>query len=115
MILLADEGIDKPIVDILRLCGFNVHYILETHQGIDDEQVLQIANKETRILLTQDKDFGELVYRFNKAHFGIILVRLGELPASEKAIIVNNVVLKYKQKLENAFTVIQHKTVRIRK
>ncbi len=43
MKLLADEGIDKPIVDLLRTSGFDVHYILETHPGSEDEMVLQIA------------------------------------------------------------------------
>lgn len=66
MKLLADEGIDKPIVDLLRLSGFDVHYILETHPGAEDEKVLQIANDEKRILITQDKDFGELVYGCKK-------------------------------------------------
>ena len=59
MILLADEGVDKPIVDQLRSSGFDVHYILETDPGSVDEDVLRIANEESRILLTQDKDFGE--------------------------------------------------------
>jgi hypothetical protein len=43
MKLLADEGVDKPIVDLLRSSSFDVHYILETHQGAEDETVLQIA------------------------------------------------------------------------
>jgi predicted nuclease of predicted toxin-antitoxin system len=55
MKLLVDEGVDKPIVDLIGLSGFDAHYILETHRGIDDDQVLQIANEEARILLTQDK------------------------------------------------------------
>ena len=115
MILLADEGVDKPIVDLLRLSGFDVHYIMETHQGVDDDGVLRIANQETRVLSTQDKDFGELVYRFKKAHSGLVLIRLGELPANEKALIVNKVLLQYNEKLTGAFTVIQTKAVRIRK
>jgi predicted nuclease of predicted toxin-antitoxin system len=54
MKLLADEGVDKPIVDKLRESGFDVHYILETNQGAEDDLVLAIANVEGRILLTQD-------------------------------------------------------------
>ena len=61
MNLLADEGIDKPIVDLLRSNGFDIIYILETNQGADDEFILTMANDDKRILLTQDKDFGELV------------------------------------------------------
>jgi predicted nuclease of predicted toxin-antitoxin system len=115
MKFLADEGVDKPIVDLLRSSGFDIHYVLETHQGSDDEHVLLLANEESRILITQDKDFGELVYRLQKAHQGIILIRLGTTPAPEKARLVNYVLLEYDKKLDKAFTVIQANAVRIRK
>jgi len=115
MKFLADEGVDKPIVDQLRISGFDVHYVLETHQGSDDDTVLQLANDENRILLTQDKDFGELVYRLQKVHQGIILIRLGTTPALEKARLVDFVLREYGEKLFEAFTVIQANAVRIRK
>jgi predicted nuclease of predicted toxin-antitoxin system len=115
MKILADEGVDKPIFDLLRSSGFDVHYILETHQGSEDEIVLQLANGEDRILLTQDKDFGELVYRLQRAHQGIILIRLGASEAFEKAILVNSVLMEYRDKLAMAFTVIQSNAIRIRK
>jgi predicted nuclease of predicted toxin-antitoxin system len=107
--------VDKPIVDHLRKSGFDVHYAIETHQGSDDEKVLLLANEEDRILLTQDKDFGELVYRLQRVHQGVILIRLGTAPAPEKAHLVNYVLLEYGEKLDNAFTVIQANAVRIRK
>jgi predicted nuclease of predicted toxin-antitoxin system len=115
MKLLADEGVDKPLVDLLRFSGFDTHYILETHPGCDDEQVLQIANDESRVLITQDKDFGELVYRLNKVHLGIILIRLGTTSALEKAQLVNHTLQEHGEKLTNAFTVIQTNAIRIRK
>jgi predicted nuclease of predicted toxin-antitoxin system len=76
---------------------------------------LQIANKENRILLTQDKDFGEMVFRLRKVHLGIILIRLGVTTSAEKARIVNYALLEYGEKLINAFTVIQVNAIRIRK
>jgi hypothetical protein len=51
MKLVADEGVDKPIVDALRTAGFDVLYILETNQGADDEFILNLANEQQRILL----------------------------------------------------------------
>jgi predicted nuclease of predicted toxin-antitoxin system len=115
MKFLVDEGVDKPIVDLLRATGFDVHYILETDRGIDDDKVLQIANDEARILLTQDKDFGEMVFRLKKVHLGIILIRLGTNTSAEKARLVNHILLEYGERLENAFTVIQTNAIRIRK
>ncbi len=99
MNFLADEGVDKPIVDLMRSSGFDVHYILETHPGSHDEEVLRLANEENRILITQDKDFGELVYRLRQIHQGVILIRLGATQAPEKARIVNYVLLEYSDKL----------------
>jgi predicted nuclease of predicted toxin-antitoxin system len=115
MKLLADEGVDKPIVDLLRASGFDVHYILETDRGIDDDQVLQIANEEDRVLVTQDKDFGEMVFRLRKVHLGIVLIRLGITISSEKAILVTQAFLDHREKLKSAFTVIQNNAIRIRK
>ena len=82
MKLLADEGVDKPIVDLLRSSSFDVHYILETHQGAEDETVLQIAQEETRILITQDKDFGELVYQIAKSTFWNNITSIGKQKCS---------------------------------
>jgi predicted nuclease of predicted toxin-antitoxin system len=115
MKLLADEGVDKSVVDLLRASGFDVHYILETDRGVDDDRVLQIANEEDRILLTQDKDFGEMVFRLRKVHPGIVLIRLGAMISSEKATLVATVFLEHRAKLKSTFTVIQNNAIRIRK
>jgi predicted nuclease of predicted toxin-antitoxin system len=90
MNLLADEGIDKPIVDVLRNNDFDVVYILETHPGADDEFILAMANTHKRILLTQDKDFGELVFRLKNVHYGVILIKLKRYkPALEAETVLN--------------------------
>lgn len=114
MNLLADEGVDKPIVDLLRIKGHDVKYVLEDNPGVYDEFILAQANTQQRLLLTQDKDFGELVYRLKQVHFGVILIRLEEYPAPQKAQIVAGVLLEHGDKLVKSFTVIQPKLVRIR-
>ena len=115
MMLLADEGVDKPIVEALRTADFDVLYILESYQGADDSFILELSNQQQRILLTQDKDFGELVFRLKNAHFGVILIRLTGSTAIEKANIVLKIIIEHKEELIKAFTVIQPKAVRIRK
>ncbi len=60
MNFLADEGVDRQIVDRLRLDGHGVLYIAEMDPGISDDEVLDIANREDALLLTSDKDFGGL-------------------------------------------------------
>ncbi|MEO6870023.1 MAG: DUF5615 family PIN-like protein [Ginsengibacter sp.] len=115
MNLLADEGVDKPIVNALRLAGFNVVYIMETNRGAEDSLILNLANDQQRVLLTQDKDFGELVFRLKQAYYGVVLIRLECYLSTLKAEITVNVIVKYKNELINAFTVIQPNAIRIRK
>lgn len=52
MNLIADEGVDKPIVETLRKAGFDVLYILETYRGAEDDIILSLANDRQRILIT---------------------------------------------------------------
>ena len=66
MKILADESVDFPIIKKLRESGYYVLSILESYSGLDDELVLQIAFNENYLLLTADKDFGTLSFRFQK-------------------------------------------------
>jgi len=84
-------------------------------RGIDDEKVLSIAKDEDRILITRDKDFGELVYLLKKLHAGIILNRLAGISTRKKAEIILQVAETYSKELYGSFTVIQLGNVRIRK
>lgn len=63
---LADEGVERAIVDRLRQGGHGVMYVAEMEPGIDDDIVLDRANKQNAILITADKDFGELVFRLRR-------------------------------------------------
>jgi predicted nuclease of predicted toxin-antitoxin system len=70
MKLLADESVDQQIVDRLRKDGHEVWYVTEMEPGISDDLVLKKTNQEMAILLTADKDFGELVFRLNRISKG---------------------------------------------
>ena len=66
MKFLADECCDTGLVASLRKDGHDVLYVTEKKAGAIDDEILSDAYKEERILITEDKDFGELVYRFKK-------------------------------------------------
>lgn len=68
MKFLADESVDYQIVDRLRQDGHEIWYVAEMEPGISDDAVLDEANKKMAILLTSDKDFGELVFRQGASH-----------------------------------------------
>ena len=66
MKFLADESIDFPVIHLLRQHGFDVRSVSEEFPSKEDEFVLEAANMDDRVLITSDKDFGELVYRLKR-------------------------------------------------
>jgi predicted nuclease of predicted toxin-antitoxin system len=115
MILLADESVDRAIVERLRQDGHDTVYVAELAPGISDDDVLREANSRNAFLLTADKDFGELVYRLGRAHAGVVLIRLAGLPAASKADTVAKVLQNHGAELQGAFAVISPGGIRIRK
>jgi predicted nuclease of predicted toxin-antitoxin system len=113
--LLADESVDRQIVDRLRTDGHVVRYVAEMEPGISDDIVLDIAYQETDLLLTADKDFGELVFRQGRLAAGILLVRLAGLSPMRKAGIVASAIRQHGRELEGAFGVLSPGSVRIRR
>jgi len=76
MQFLADENVPGPVVAALRDAGVDVTWIAESHPGADDEQVLTLAASNGRVLVTFDKDCGEMVFRRGRgASCGVILFR----------------------------------------
>ena len=115
MMLVADESVDRPIVELLRRNGHDTVYVAELSPSITDDEVLREANSRNALLLTEDKDFGELVYRLGRVHTGVVLIRLAGLPPSSKAETVANVLQDHAAELPGAFSVISPGAVRIRK
>ncbi len=115
MHLLADESVDGQIVAQLRVGGHTVLYVAEMEPGISDTSVLEQANANNALLITEDKDFGELVYRQGLVHLGVVLVRLTGLASITKGRIVADAITQRESETPNAFTVISPGLVRIRK
>ncbi|MBP6739500.1 MAG: DUF5615 family PIN-like protein [Leptospiraceae bacterium] len=115
MNFVADESVDAAIVRILRENQFEVISISESFFGKPDDVVLEIAVQEQALLLTEDKDFGELVFRLQKQNHGVILIRLSGLPSETKASIVLRSIQENLEQMRHAFSVIDYNFVRIRK
>ena len=115
MRFLADECVDRQIADRLRHDGHTVLYVAEMKPGISDGEVLNLANQEDAILLTADKDFGELVFRQDRVAPGIVLVRLAGLSPAIKAEIVAAAIEDHAAEFLLSFTVIMQDSVRIRR
>lgn len=114
MKLYADEGLDQQIVEALRGAGFDVAYAAEGDPSVADETLLAKAAAESRLLLTSDKDFGELVFRLGKASHGLILIRLAGLSAELKARLVLEAIKTRAAELPKAFSVLSPGLLRVR-
>ena len=114
MNFLADENIDKQIVNRLRRDGHSVLYVFEMNPGISDDQVLEIANRSNALLMTGDTDFGELVYRLKKIHSRVLLLRLAGLSPMKKSDIVSSAIDAHGEEVLGKFTVLSPGMLRIR-
>lgn len=115
MNILADENIDRQIVGRLRQDRHDVLYMAEVEPSISDNIVLDRANEKSALLVTGDKDFGELVFRDNRlSSGGVILLRLAGLSAEKKAEIVAEAFQTHSAKFPNHFSVIAPGKIRVR-
>lgn len=113
MNFLADESCARPVIRALRDAGHNVLAIAEVAPGSTDDQVLERAVHEQRVLITEDRDFGELVYARARLSAGVILLRFQSRARSAKAATVIDAVTRLGTRLRNAFAVIEPGRVRI--
>ena len=115
MKLLADENIEREFIEALRGADFDVMSVRESYIGSADDEILQIAENDNAVILTYDTDFGELIFRYSLKSRGVILLRLSGLSLTEKIDKTILAIREHEAELENAFTVVSEKLVRIRK
>lgn len=115
MNLLADESVEREVVNRLRADGHDVVYIAELSPSIPDDEVLDEANARAALLVTSDKDFGELVYRLGRLHGGVVLTRLAGLSTAAKAETVAAVFRDHAHELAGGFCVVAPGVIRIRR
>jgi predicted nuclease of predicted toxin-antitoxin system len=113
MNFLADESCAGPIIRALRESGHDVVAISEIARGATDEEVLERALNEKRVLITEDRDFGELVYARGRSSAGVILVRFDSRARRAKPATVVEAVAKLGSRLRDSFTVVESGRVRI--
>ena len=114
MNLFADESVERPVVERLRQDSHDVVYVAELAPSITDDEVLRNANDRSAVLVTGDKDFGELVFRQGAIHSGVVLLRLAGLANATKGEIAAEVCRLHAAELIGSFTVISPGQVRIR-
>lgn len=113
MRFLVDECTGPGVAAWLRGCGHDVFSVYEEARGVDDDVLLHQAFTEDRILITNDKDFGEKVFRDAIAHKGVVLLRLDDERMASKIAVLQKLLDGYADRLEGRFAVVSEKAVRI--
>jgi predicted nuclease of predicted toxin-antitoxin system len=110
---ITDVNIEKPIVDYLLESGFDIKWVADYNCELRDADLLSLANREHRILITNDKDFGELVFLQQKVSTGIILLRVKGQNTGDKVALIKKLLRHHQDKLAKHFTVVTMNKIRI--
>jgi len=113
MRFLVDENSGPILVKWLRDNGHDVFSIYEQARGLDDIAVIEKAFIENRILITNDKDFGGIIFREHRPHKGVILLRLEDERGKNKVAAIERVLHNYSNRIENHFLVVTETKIRI--
>lgn len=112
---LADENIPLYLVDLLRREGYDVFSVAEESPGDADSDILLYSLQSRRIILTEDHDFGELIFRDHRSAYGVILIRIPHtLPRDERKARMLTVVRQYQDEFIGAMVTITPANVRRR-
>ena len=109
---LADVNVEKTIIDFLRQLDYLVQSVAEINTAMLDEDILNYAQRNNFILITNDKDFGEFVFRQKKMTKEIILFRFENQKAIEKITAIQFVLENHQDKITNYFVVLSPNKVR---
>ena len=112
--IVIDVGVGKVIEEWLSQQEYNTIAISKVNPEMTDYDIIQMANKEDAIIITMDKDFGELVFKTYLPHKGILLLRLDDAVSEEKLSAIQNILPDYLAQIQNHFSVYQNGKLRIR-
>ena len=114
MTFFADECFDARLTANLRGEGYDVRSVPEAQRGATDDDVLRHAYAEGHVVLTEDKDFGELVYRLQQPAVGVILLRMEDEPLALKWRRLRSTLRLYPDRIVGEFVVIEPRRTRFR-
>ena len=111
---LVDVGVGKSVENYLQKKGYDVKTVRDIDPTMQDEKIIQLAALEKRMVVTMDKDFGELVYHSYMEHCGVLLLRLEDATGVEKRKVMEFIIDNYSSRIQDCFCVFQNDKFRIR-
>ncbi len=115
MRFLVDESTGPWVAQWLRERGDEVFSVFEQARGMEDDDIIQKAFAENWVLITNDKDFGDKIFRDRKPHKGIILLRLDDERAIMKIDVLGKLLEQYAGEVESRFVTVTENSVRFAK
>lgn len=111
---LLDEGCDAIVGRTLRSLGFDVTFVAEVAPGKSDEAILIWGIDEERIIITEDRDFSELIFRDNKPSFGLVFMRIGDDQRQRRVDQIQELVNRHQDDLAGAIATVSPNKIKIR-
>ena len=107
--MLADENIDPEVVRFMRSKGFDVQDVIENGwAGLDDEQILELAHRDGRAVVTHDSDFGTLAIPKGNPFTGIFYLKPGHIDTAFTLQSVTALLEKVEEVHPPFIVVVQH-------
>ena len=115
MKVLVDECTGPAVARWLEQRGHDVFSVYDQARGIDDNEVIEIAQAEERILITNDRGFGEKVFRERRPHHGVVFLRLANERSANKIRVLDQLISQHSDGLSSRFVVVTETRVRFAK
>lgn len=112
MRFLVVESTGPAVANWLRGQGHTVFNVHDEARGIDDDAVIHKAFADNWILISNDKDFGEKIFREQRSHRGVVLLQLANERAANKIATLERLLLRYSDRLADNFVVVTESRVR---
>jgi predicted nuclease of predicted toxin-antitoxin system len=109
---LVDESTGPAVAEWLREQGHEVFSVYDEARGMEDADIIEKAASENWILMTNDKDFGEKVYRERRPHKGVVLLRLDDERTAVKIKTIRQMLESYADRLPDQFVVVTEDSIR---
>lgn len=114
MRFLADENVPRSVIEGLRTAGFEIASVRDIDPGIADDDVITLAQSNQQVLVTEDRDFGELVVRQRMPIAGIVLLQLDRLSRELQGERVVRAIQAHENRIVGNLLVIEPSRIRIR-
>lgn len=109
---MVDESTGPMVARWLNAQGHDVLSVYDQARGLSDDDVIRRAFDERRILITNDKDFGEKIYRERYPHNGVVLLRLTDERVDVKIATLRSLLRDFAERLSDQFVVVTEQRVR---